>query len=105
MIKLQILLRREWRTTQGVEEARKSLASAGLTPTAVGLATISAEMESQRFEELFGLKALQVEGNPPGAQNSGESGIQESPDLKIPESLLRYVQGITIAPPHLYMNE
>jgi len=88
-IKLQILLRAEWRTASGVEEARKLLASLGLKPTASGAATISAEAELEHFESLFHVKA----------------GGQASADLAVPQALAKYVASISVAPTHTYLHD
>jgi hypothetical protein len=89
-VKLQLLLRREWRTSEGVEEVRKILDSLGLKLTASGLATVSAEATPERFESLFGVKA---------------SGGHTTDDLTVPAPLDKYVASISVAPPHIYLQE
>ena len=95
-IKLQILVGREWRNPDGIEEVRKLLASLGVEPTVSGLATISAEVGAEQFESLFGVKAGETE---PGA-----SGGRGSTDLPVPERLEKYVVSMSVAPPHIYLQ-
>jgi hypothetical protein len=103
-IKLQVLLRREWRTSDGIEQVRKILTSIGLKPTASGLATISAEAEPERFESLFGVKATEIAPRGPGKTDFGTSGGHESAELAVPAQLAQYVQSISAAPPHAYLE-
>jgi hypothetical protein len=103
-IKLQVLLRREWRTSEGIEEVRKILTSIGLKPTASGAATISAEAEPERFESLFGVKATEIAPRGPGGTDFGASGGHDSPELAVPAQLAQYVQSISAAPPHTYFE-
>jgi hypothetical protein len=104
LVKLQVLLRREWRTSQGIDEVRRILTSVGLTPTAAGLATISAEVGAERFEDLFGVPASELAPRPPGERDFGESGGHVSPELTVPTPLLQYVESISAAPPHTYLQ-
>jgi len=98
------LLRREWRTSEGIEEVRKILTSIGLKPTASGAATISAEAEPERFESLFGVKATEIAPRGPGGTDFGASGGHDSPELAVPAQLAQYVQSISAAPPHTYFE-
>jgi hypothetical protein len=104
-IKIQVLLRREWRTPDGVEKARNSLVEAGLRPTAVGLATISAELDRDRFRSLFGTSATDVPPRRPAAGDFGRSGGHVSEPLKVPQSLERCVETISVAPGHTYFQD
>ena len=103
-IKLQILLRGEWRTAAGIEEVRKLLASLGLKPTASGLATISAEAEPAHFESLFRVKASELAPPTPGG-SFGISGAPASADLAVPQQLAKYVASISAAPTHTYLRD
>jgi hypothetical protein len=104
-IKLQILLRHDWRTSQGVEKAHTALRSLGMTPTVGGLATISAEIEPAKFEEVFGVTVTETAPQPPGGQEFGRSGGYISPDLKVPTALSDYVESISAAPGHIYLQK
>jgi hypothetical protein len=103
-IKIQVLLRPEWRTPGGIEEARNALVEAGLRPTVAGLATISAELDQDRFQSLFGTSATDVPPRRPGAGDFGQSGGHVSEPLQVPRSLERYVESISVAPGHSYFQ-
>jgi hypothetical protein len=104
-IKIQVLLRREWQTPDGVEKARKCLVEAGLRPTAAGLATISAELDQDHFQFLFGTSAKDLPPRPSAAGDFGQSGGQISEPLQVPHSLERYVETISVAPGHIYFED
>jgi hypothetical protein len=101
-ITLQILLRHEWRTPDGVAKALDILRANGLTPTGSGAATISATIPADKFEEMFGVKATQVAPQPPDRTDFGRSGGYVSPDLKVPDPLAACVDSISAAPSHSY---
>ena len=103
-VKIQILLRREWRTPDGIEKVRNSLVEAGFRPTAAGLATISAELDQEHFRSLFGTPATDVPPRDPTAGDFGQSGGHVSEPLKVPQSLERYVEKISVAPGHTYLQ-
>jgi hypothetical protein len=104
-IKLQILLRREWRTPQGIEKVREILRSIELIPTSGGAATISAEVEPKQFEETFGVTATATAPQPPGKNEFGGSAGYVSPDLKVPAALSEFVESISAAPGHSYLRK
>lgn len=103
-ILLQILLRKESRTAEGIAAVQKILAALGLKPTASGLATISAEVNAELFESLFGVKATEIAPRGPGGTDFGASGGHDSAELAVPAQLARYVQSISAAPPHTYFE-
>jgi hypothetical protein len=77
----------------------------GLNPTIAGLATISAEAEPARFQSVFGVEAPEVAPRRPGQADSGNSGADASPNLTVPAPLMRYVQNISVAPPHIDLRD
>jgi hypothetical protein len=93
MMKLQVLLREQWRNPDGVESVKKILASLGLRATISGLATISAEVEQSQFESLFG-----------GETADPRDEKQFPAALRIPGPLTPYVESITVAPRHSYFR-
>ena len=99
---MQILLRRDWRTPDGVAKAVELLRANGMTPTASGAATISATIAADRFEPMFGVKATPVAPQPSGQTDFGRAGGYESPALRVPEPLDACVESISAAPPHSY---
>jgi len=104
MIKVQILLRKIWRTPEGIAAVRKIAPSLGITPTASGAASLSGEIDAQAFESLFGQEAVEVSPRGPGASDFGTSGGAVSGELSAPEPLREYVESITVAPPHIRMD-
>jgi hypothetical protein len=105
LVKLQVLLRREWRTPTGIAEVRRRLTLVGLQPTGSGLATISAETSLEHFESLFGVKAAEIAPRPPSGSDFGRSAGHISPELTVPQPLRDYVESISAAPPHTYAQD
>lgn len=103
-IKLQILLRQEWRTPQGVEKITAILRSVGLMPTVGGLATISADVEPETFKALFGVTATETAPQPGTEREFGRSGGHISPELTVPAALSEFVESISAAPGHIYLR-
>jgi len=104
-ILLQILLRKEARTADGIAAVQKILTALGVKLTASGLASISAEVAPERFEALFGVKATAIAPRGPGETDAGASGGHVSPDLAVPALLAQHVQSISAAPPHTYLQD
>jgi len=104
MIKLQILLRKERRTPEGITMVKEIAASLGIKPTTSGAASISGEIDPKAFEVLFGTRAEQVGARPPSGSDYGSPGGAVSSALRIPEPLQNHVENITVAPPHIRMN-
>lgn len=89
-VRLQLLLRREWRTPEGVRAVQKALQSLDMQPTASGAATVSAAMDAEAFEKRFG----PVSGIVPF----------ETDALETPPSLRKYVESVSVAPQHTYLK-
>jgi hypothetical protein len=104
-IKLQILLRREWRTPEGLAKVQGILHAIGLPPTAAGAVTISAEIGLDKFQEMFGVTATETAPQAPGNSDYGKSGGNLSPDLKVPAALSDFVDSISAAPGHYYFEK
>jgi hypothetical protein len=83
---------------------RELLASLGITPTAAGAATLSAELDGGRFRDVFGITATDVPPSLPGKCEFGRSGGHVSQDLKVPAVLSEYVESISVAPSHIYLQ-
>jgi hypothetical protein len=103
MVKLQILLRREWRNPDGIDRVKRIASSLGLTPTTAGLASVSAEISDADFQALFGKLLESIEPRPPGRGDFGSPGGYVSEPLLVPDSLQTYVESVSIAPPHTRM--
>jgi|SRR5678809_1298337 hypothetical protein len=93
VIPLQILLRKPWRTREGVAEARAVCTRLGIEPTASGAVTLSGRITPAIFQSLFSISA----------ENAAAPTTATRP-LPIPQELQEYVESITIAPPHIYMG-
>ena len=101
MVKLQILLRQPWRTSEGIERVRDLLGTMGMKPTSSGRTTLSAEIAEDSFEQLFHVPVTKLDSRPPGGRDFGRSGGGVSDDLIVPEPLGEYVESITVASPYL----
>jgi hypothetical protein len=104
VIKLQILLRKAWRTPQGIDTVKNIAKSLGIKPTASGVATLSCEIEPQAFESLFVRNVRGARPRPSGERDSGLLGAADSGLLAVPEPLREYVESITVAPPYTLMK-
>jgi hypothetical protein len=93
-MKLQLLLHPHQRNCDAVATTKKISTSLGIHPTAEGAATISADVDEDTFQSLFGI--------PPEENSSNTSAAKES--LSVPDPLKEYVQSISVAPHHLYMK-
>jgi hypothetical protein len=91
-VKLQVLLLSQHRNPEGLAKVRKASAVLGIRPTAQGEATISADVDEQTYKSIF------------GEYLSTQDVSFQSGSLPIPESLKEYVQSISIAPLHIYMD-
>ncbi|MFB9268476.1 hypothetical protein ACFFWD_36065 [Bradyrhizobium erythrophlei] len=101
-VTLQILLRREWRTPGGIAKVLDILRANGLTPTTSGVATVSAAITQEKFEEMFGVKAAPTAPQPPGNTEFGRASGHVSPELKVPAPFAEWVESISVAPGHSY---
>jgi hypothetical protein len=86
MIRLQILLRENWRHDEGVRLVQDRLKALGLNPTAAGRVTVSAEATPETFRSTFGHAASRTDA------------------LSVPPALVPYVASISIAPGHVRMD-
>jgi hypothetical protein len=93
VIPLQILLRKPWRTKEGVATAREVCTRLGIEPTASGAATVSGRITPAVFETLFSISA-----------ENAAAPTTATRALPIPPELQEFVESITIAPPHIYMG-
>ena len=105
-VKLQILLRKPWRTPEGIARARKLASSVGITPTTSGAASVAGEIEWGAFEQLFKTKVHEVKPRLPGGSDYGSpGGAAASEPLSVPKPLQECVENITVAPPHIRMAD
>jgi hypothetical protein len=90
LVKLQMLLRPGARNEEGVRAVTKEVEHLGFTVTASGRVTVSAESSEETFTRVFGLK--------PTAE------AFRTEELSMPAALRRYVENISLVPPHLRMT-
>jgi len=91
LVRLQLLLRREWRTPEGVAAVEKALPALDMQPTAHGAATVSGVMDAGVFEKRFGA----VSGIVPFKTDT----------LETPQPLREYVESISVASQHVYLKK
>jgi hypothetical protein len=103
-VKLQLLLRREWRNAEGIDHAKRLAPTIGLNITAAGAASVSAETGPADFERIFGTRVEEIAPRPPGQQDFGSPGGYAAGDLPVPEPLQPYVETISVAPPYTRMD-
>lgn len=94
MIKLQLLLHRPQCSLELDPALRARIEAHGMRITAVGLATISAEMSHDDYEHLFGMP-------PPELVSGCMHSAPSAPALPVPPDLAGSVTLITIAARHV----
>lgn len=104
LVKLQFLLRKESRTSEGIAAVKRIAMSLGIVPTASGVATVSAEMQDEAFESLFAQKLQDVGPRPPAGTDFGSPGGSASGPLEVPERLREHVASVSVASPYTRMT-
>ena len=94
-MKLQLLVRPQYRSPEGIAAVKAKAQTLGIIPTAQGAATISAEADADTFQSLFGTPPNESLFNNPST----------SPTLPVPEPLKEHVESVSVAPRHVYMNK
>ena len=93
-VRLQVLLRPEWRTAEGVAEVERALRELGFEVTGTGRASISARAAPRAFRQAF--------ADAPGAESRPLPG--DNRELPVPAPLAGQVESITVAPQHTPMS-
>ncbi len=101
MLKLQILLRKEYRKPEGIAAVKQIVSGLGIEPTSTGLASLSGQISQEAFESMFSSTVRASSPQPMTAEPGGASN-SEYRELPVPEPLKDYVESITVAPPHIY---
>lgn len=98
-IRLQVLLRPAYRNATAVRRVQRLLAAQGLTVTGTGTVSLSARASRTTLEQLFKVSlptSAETEGAaPPSADDRS---------LPLPDALSKYVESVTIAPKHEWMD-
>jgi hypothetical protein len=93
MIKLQLLLHRPQCSLELDPTLRERIEALGMRITAVGLATVSAEMTPEDYELLFGM--------PPPVRSGCVHSAMAAPTLPVPPDLAGSITLITLAARHV----
>jgi hypothetical protein len=94
-VKIQFVLTPAARAQQDRRDLESRLRALGITVTAAGLATLSAEVSRGDFKKLW-------KTNP--ATRSGFAEQLEEPGLDIPQSLADDIASISLVPRHMPFN-
>lgn len=94
-MKLQLLVHAQYRNPEAIATVKEIAQRLGMVPTTQGAATISADADAATFQSLFGV--------PP--DESLFTNPANSQTLPVPDLLQDYVQSISVAPRHIYMNK
>jgi hypothetical protein len=94
-IRLQVLLRPEWRNPRGVSEVERALRDLGFEVTGAGRASISARAAPTTFSQAFAGHSTTEGDESPGDRR----------DLPVPAPLAGQVESITVAPQHTPMSK
>jgi hypothetical protein len=93
-VRLQVLLRPEWRNARGVAEVERALRDLGFEVTGTGRASISARAAPPAFSQAFA-----------GLSNTeGDDPPRDRRELPVPAPLAGQVESITVAPQHTAMS-
>jgi len=107
VLKVQLLLRPECRSPNGLNGAVATATALGLKVTGTGRATISAEIDSVRFNELFGAAVTPVAARGRGAADFGAPAgfiAEDDRGLRMPAELETLVSNVSVEPPHTRMH-
>jgi hypothetical protein len=95
-VRLQFLLKPQWRNPEGIRKVCDVLQAHGLRSTASGRVTVSARASPAVVQRLFG----DVETNPQGPSiDDKRSGA-----LPVPADLETYIENVSVAPRHVQMD-
>lgn len=107
MVKLQLLMHPERRSQEDVMQASAAAQALGLQITSTGAATLSAEIDATRVQELFGVEPVALPerarsafdfGAPPGFGTQGDA------QPEVPPALRAWVAAVSLAPAYTRMR-
>jgi hypothetical protein len=99
-INIAMLLRKPWRTAEGIARVQEIASSLGINPSASGRASVSGKVSSDLFVKLFAVSPTPVEPKKPGTEDFGSAGgYTTEMELPIPRELEKYVESISVVPP------
>jgi hypothetical protein len=99
-INIAILLRKSWRTSEGIARVQEIASALGIHPSTRGRASIAGKVSPELFVKLFSVSPIPVEPTKPGADDFGSAGgYTTDRELPIPPELEEYVESISVIPP------
>jgi hypothetical protein len=99
-IHIAILLRKSWRTSEGIARVQEIASSLGIQLSTYGRASVSGKVSADRFAKLFSVSPVPVEPTKPGTDDFGSAGgYTTDTTLPIPRELEEYVESISVIPP------
>ena len=104
-INISILLRKSWRTSEGIARVKETVSSLGITPSASGRVSVSGKVPVDSFVKLFGVSPTAVEATPPGNSDFGSpGGYMTEMKLPVPAKLKEFVESISVVPPAVRLH-
>ena len=99
-VNISMLLRKKWRTPEGLARVKEIADSLEIRPSASGRASISGKMPLESFVKLFQVSPVAVEPKLRGERDFGSpGGFTVESDLEIPTQLKDYVEVISLDSP------
>ncbi len=99
-LNISILLRKKWRTPEGLARVKEIADSLEIRPSASGRASISGKMQLESFVKLFHVSPIPVEPKSRGGGDFGSpGGYTVESDIEIPTQLKEYVEVISLVSP------
>lgn len=99
-INISILLRKKWRTPQGIARVKEIASSLEIHPSASGRTSISGKIPLESFVKLFQVSPIPVAPKSPGEGDFGSpSGYTIETELQIPTQLKEYIEVISLVSP------
>ena len=99
-INISLLLRKDWRTAEGIERVKEIAGSLDIRPSASGRTSISGKIPLESFVKIFQVSPIPVEPRPPGESDFGSpGGYTVETELHIPTQLKAYVELISVVSP------
>ena len=100
LISISILMRKSWRTSEGLSRVQKIATELGLQVTTTGRVSISAKVSTEVFTQLFGVSPTRLKSTLPDEANFGSpGGYICNEELTVPAELVEYVEIISVVPP------
>lgn len=104
-INISMLLRKKYRTPEGLARVKEIANSLEIRPSASGRASISGKIPLESFVSLFQVSPIPVEPKPRGESDFGSpGGYTVESDLEIPAQLKEFVEVISLVSPAIRLR-